>query len=413
MIPQRVAGRNARRGEVSEFGKGARKMTGARPLEGLRVVDLSRLLPGPYATMVLADLGAEVIKVEDTGGGDYLRWMPPLAPAGAAGRSSWAFRALNGGKRGIALDLKRPEGAVALRALVATADVLVESFRPGVMERLGLGYETLAAERPELVYCAITGYGQDGPMAAAPGHDLNYVAMAGVLGMAGPTDGVPGPLPVQVADIGGSLWAVIGILAALEGRRKSGRGGFVDISMTEGAGAFLAAAWAGRLNGEAERAPRGGEVLTGGQACYGTYRCRDGGFVTVAALEAKFWRALCEGIAREDLVGRQFDPAVRAELEAVFATRDEAEWVALLGGGDACVEGVPGFEAWRRHPLTEARGVVVELDDGTRRLRTPVSPRERGGAGAPAHGEHTRAILAELGYGDAEIEALIAAKVAR
>jgi alpha-methylacyl-CoA racemase len=388
-------------------------MSVVRPLEGLRVVDLSRLLPGPFATMVLADLGAEVIKVEDTAGGDYLRWMPPLAPAGAGGRSSWAFRALNAGKRGISLDLKQPEGARILRELVATADVLVESFRPGVMARLGLGFEVLSAERPELVYCAITGYGQDGPMAGAPGHDLNYVAMAGVLGMAGPAGAPPGPLPVQVADIGGSLWAVVGILAALEGRRKTGRGGFVDISMTEGAGAFLAAAWAGRLNGEVEAAGRGGEVLTGGQACYATYLCKDGGFVTVAALEPKFWRALCEGIERPDLVGRQFDPAVRAELEAVFAARDEAEWVARLGGSDACVEGVLGFDAWRGHPMTRERGAVVEAEDGTQRLRTPVGPRDGRAAAAPAHGEHTRAVLAELGYGEADIAALMAKKVAR
>jgi crotonobetainyl-CoA:carnitine CoA-transferase CaiB-like acyl-CoA transferase len=205
------------------------------PLAGIRVLDLSRLLPGPYATLVLADLGADVVKVEDPAGGDYVRWMPPLA-----GQQSGYFHALNRNKRSLALDLRRPGGPEALRRLAARADVLVESFRPGVMDRLGVGWEALSRENPRLVFCSISGYGQTGPYRLRAGHDLDYVALAGVLALNGAPD-APLPLAVQVADVAGGAWpAVAGVLAALVRRSATGRGAHVDVAMVEGALGMLA-----------------------------------------------------------------------------------------------------------------------------------------------------------------------------
>ncbi len=205
------------------------------PLEGVRVLDLSRLLPGPYATLVLADLGADVVKVEDPEGGDYARWMPPLA-----GEQSGYFHALNRNKRSLALDLRRPEGSRAMRRIVRRVDVVVESFRPGVMDRLGVGWEALSRENPALVLCSISGYGQQGPYRERAGHDLDYVALAGVLGVNGPPEH-PVPLGVQVADVAGGSWpAVAGILAALLRRKATGRGAHIDVAMAEGALATMA-----------------------------------------------------------------------------------------------------------------------------------------------------------------------------
>ncbi|HYQ81796.1 MAG TPA: CoA transferase, partial [Anaeromyxobacteraceae bacterium] len=296
---------------------------GRLPLDGVRVLDLSRLLPGPYATLVLADLGADVVKVEEAPGGDYLRWMPPLA-----GEQSGFFHALNRNKRSLRLDLKKPAGAAAFRRLVRRFDVVVESFRPGVMDRLGLGYEALRAAQPGLVLCSISGYGQDGPYRNRAGHDLDYCATAGVLALNGPPER-PLPPGVQVADVAGGSWpAVAGVLAALVRRAATGEGGHVDVSMTDGALAMLVL----QLGGAAARGTplqRAGEMLNGGAACYGVYRTRDGRFVALGALEPKFFRRFCEAAGRPDLAERQFDDGGRgplAELTALFAARTRDEW---------------------------------------------------------------------------------------
>jgi alpha-methylacyl-CoA racemase len=386
-----------------------RTPTDANPLAGVRVLDLSRLLPGPYASLVLADLGADVLKIEAPEGGDYLRWMPPLT-----GKVSWAFFALNSGKRSIALDLKSPEGVDILRTLAKDADVLIEGFRPGVMDRLGCGYEALRQDNPRLVYCAISGFGQNGPYRDAPGHDLGYLALAGVLGLAGPVDRPPQVLPVQVADIGGSLWALVGILAALHARQATGHGRFLDISMTDGATGFLTAALAPHIGGGSKPPARGADTLTGAQACYGVYRTADDRHLAVAPLEPKFWAAFCDKVGHPEWLKRQFDPSLRKDLEHLFSTRTRAEWEALFHGSESCVEPVLEPHELVTHPLHVARSLVIRSSDGLARLKTPLRDPDAPAPGpAPGLGQHTREVLREAGLTDAQIDSLIAAKVVR
>jgi alpha-methylacyl-CoA racemase len=377
-------------------------------LEGLRVLDLTRLLPGGFCSLLLADFGADVVKVEDTGAGDYLRWAEPRFEGGEPSADGAMFLALNRGKRSIRVDLKAPRGRDVLLRLAQTADVLVESFRPGVMDRLGVGYERLRLQNPALVYCAITGYGQDGPFAARAGHDLNYLARTGLLGV---TE-TPAPPAGQIADIGGgALMAAFGILAALRERDRSGEGQLVDVSMADGALSWLAMTAARHFAGS-DVPPRAAAELTGGLVCYLPYRCADG-WVALAALEPKFWRAWCEGAGREDLVEQQFEsPGSHAhrEVEAVMASRTRAEWEAFNDEHDCCLEPVLGVDEALESELVRARGMVVEAGPGrvlgtpVKLSRTPATP-ER--AAAPPLGAHTEAVLADAGYAPAEIEALM------
>jgi crotonobetainyl-CoA:carnitine CoA-transferase CaiB-like acyl-CoA transferase len=388
-------------------------------LDGLRVLDLSRLLPGGFCSLLLADFGADVIKVEDTDAGDYVRWWQPSYAGADPSAGGALFLALNRGKRSVRIDLKTEAGREVLLALVRDADVLLESFRPGVMDRLGVGWERLRAENPRLVYCAITGYGQDGPNRDRAGHDTNYLALAGVLGLTGADGGPPVQAAAQIADVGGgALMAAFGIMAALHEREWSGEGQLVDVSMTDGALSLMAMV-AARVFADG-RAPARGELeLAGGLLCYRPYRCADG-WVALGALEPKFWRAWCEGVGREDLVDRQFDPvgsATHAEVEAVFAARRREEWAAFNDVHDCCLEPVLGLEEALASPLFAARGMVVEVEqpgvaEPVRLLGTPVklsrTPGGPAGAG-PALGEHTDAVLAEAGYDAEAIAALKAA----
>jgi crotonobetainyl-CoA:carnitine CoA-transferase CaiB-like acyl-CoA transferase len=385
------------------------------PLSGVRVLDLTRLLPGPFATMVLADLGADVVKVEDPRGGDWLRVLPPLE-----GEQSAAFHALNRNKRSLALDLRAPAGAAAFRRLAARADAVIESFRPGVMDRLGLGLAALRAGNPRVVLCSISGYGQDGPYAGRAGHDLDYCAIAGVLAANGPPDR-PLPLGVQVADVAGGAWpAVAGILAALLRARATGEGAHVDVSMTEGALALLALplgiAW-----GRGTPVARGAELLSGGAACYGIYRTRDGRSVALGALEPKFFAAFCEAVGRPDLADRQLEgggAGPRAELEALFAARTRDEWAALAAEHDVCLVPVLEGDEPRDDPQLRARGAFVEVPtpyEG-RAMRGVASPVRLRGEEAPRRpaprlGEHADAVLAEAGFSTEEIAALRAGGV--
>ena len=275
-------------------------------LSGIRVLDLSRLLPGGFCSLLLADFGAEVLKVEDTGMGDYIRWSPPFHEGADESARSALFLALNRGKRSIRLDLKTEGGREVLLRLVREHDVVLESFRPGVMQRLGVGYERLREENPRLVYCAITGYGQDGPYTGRSGHDMNYLGLNGLLGLSGDAGGPPVQSAGQIADVGGgALMAAFGILAALRERDSSGEGQLVDVSMFDGSLSWLALV-AARYLADGTPPGRGDLELAGSLVCYRPYACRDG-WVTLGALEPKFWQAWCRGVGREDLVEKQFE----------------------------------------------------------------------------------------------------------
>ncbi len=336
-------------------------MAEARPLDGVTVLDLTRLLPGAAATMLLANFGAEVIKIEEPGG-DYARHMPPFVD-----REGAVFRATNRGKKSIALDLKTQEGKQALRDLGATADVLIEGFRPGVMTRLGLDYETLRPLNERLIYVSLTGYGQTGPLAGAAGHDINYIALGGLLDITG---AIPG---AQIADLaGGSMQAAIGILLALLARQKTGRGQYVDVSMMDGVVWLLALPLA--VYAATGELPRSGEtLLTGRFACYNTYICADGRSVAVGALEPKFWAALCGRLAVPELIAGQFAEgesrtAAIETLRRIFAAKAAAEWLSSFQGDDVCVTLVQDLAEVAAQHQSRDREVIPVLGETPGRM---------------------------------------------
>ena len=392
---------------------------GHRPLEGLRVLDLTRLLPGGFCTLLLADLGAEVLKVEDTSGGDYIRWMPPYYGGKEQqenGTASAYFLALNRNKRSLRLDLKQPAGRDILLRLAEDYDVLVEGFRPGVMERLGVGYDTLAERNPRLVYCAITGYGQNSPLRERSGHDTNYLALAGLLGLTGRRGGPPIQSAGQIADLGGGgLMATIGILTALRERERSGAGQVVDISMFDGALSWLSMVIA-RFFCEKQVPERGDLELAGGIVCYFPYKTKDGGWVSLGALEPKFWHNWCDGVGRQELKEKQFEhPSsdTGKKVAAVFRRRTRDEWTAFAAEHDCCLEPVLDLEEALTHEQTIARHMVIELDQPgmgpVRQVGFPIrlsrTPARIESAG-PALGEQTDEVLKSIGYDEARIEAL-------
>ena len=379
----------------------------ADALTGIRVLDLSRLLPGPFLTMVLADMGADVVKVEDPKIGDYMRQFPP-AKGGISGR----FLAVNRGKRSVALDLKNAAAKDVFLKMVDQADVIVESFRPGVMDKLGLSFAALSARNPKIVVCSISGFGQTGPYVERAGHDLGYIALAGVLGMGGGVAGGAPAMPgVQIADLaGGALWGATAILGALVGRARTGKGAHLDISMTEGALALLAAELGNQDCGA--KPTRGTEAINGGLACYSIYATKDARYLAVGALEPKFWIALNTAIGRPpqvaELIGDQ--TKTRAELAAIFATKTAAEWKEILDKHDCCVEVVLEPSELAAHPLHVAREVFFSIDGGTgvgpiQQTRTPLGTPAKP-TPPPRLGEHTAAVLAEYGIPADAIAAL-------
>lgn len=389
-----------------------------RPLDGIRVLDLTRLLPGNYATQQLADFGADVIKVEPPEG-DPARWSPPMTHEG-----SLYFALLNHNKRSLAIDLKAQAGREALLRLIATADVLVESFRPGVMERLGLGPDVLRSRFPRLVTCAITGYGQDGPDSHLPGHDLNYLGRAGMVDMNRAAPDQPPVLPpTQIADLAaGALPAVIGILLALVGRAATGRGDAVDVSMLDGALALQPVALAGLLAG-IDPQP-GTHQLHGGDPAYAIYCTGDGEYVTLGALEPKFWQRFCYLVGRSDLALLHGPAAwerrdeLRREVAAIFATRTRAEWLSLLADDDTCVGPVQTLRQALDDPQIQARGIVRPTNLGLEAEGMALAPFPRLAHAAPPPdrpppllGEQGIAILTEAGLTSAEIDELIRQRV--
>ena len=384
------------------------------PLTGLRMLDLSRLLPGPYCSLIFADLGADVVKVEEPQGGDYLRHLPPTV-----GENSAAFIALNRNKRSIALDLKSNDGRAAFLRLAKTADVVLESFRPGVLARLGVDYAALSAQQPGIILCSISGYGQDGPDALRAGHDINYIARAGVLACGGEPGGYPLIPGVQIGDVGGgSLLAAVAILAALQERGRTGKGRHLDVSMCEGSLAFMAPHLGARLAAGAPRSPllRGDDSLNGGYACYHVYATRDDRYVALGALEPKFWESFCAAIGREDFVELGYltgdeGRAARKKVAAVFAERTREEWVAFSRNQDFCLEAVLEADEVFADPQHAARGITFDLDDPhlgrkVAQLRVPLRFGEPPKRPAPLLGEHTDEVLAEAGFSGHEIAAL-------
>jgi len=378
-------------------------------LDGIRVLDFSRLLPGGFGTGLLADLGAEVVKIEQPGIGDYMRWLEPRI--GDESAASWV---VDRGKRSIGVDLKSPRGVEVVRRLARTADAVVESFRPGVVDRLGVGYEALHAENPRLVYCSISGYGQDGPLREAAGHDLNYVGRAGILSVTGAEGGRPAIPGVQIGDLaGGALLALTGLLAALVRAARTGEGEHVDVSMTDGAFALLSVHLGDYFaTGEVPGPER--MLLNGCYPCYNVYACADGRHVTVGALEPQFFEALCEVVGRADLVPTRLDPAALPAWREIFLARGRDEWLAAFEGTEACVGPVNDFEEAIRDPQLRHRGMVVESQHAsagaTPQVAPPLKLREHPaapGAAAPRLGEATRAFLREAAYAEDEIEELL------
>lgn len=375
------------------------------PLDGVRVLDLTRLLPGPVCSLHLGDLGADVIKIEDTGNGDY---MPAAARA-----------IINRNKRGLRLDLKSAGGKNAFLALAATADVVMEGFRPGVMERLGVGYADLARLNPRIVYCRITGYGQDGPFRDLAGHDLNYCGYAGAADQMGADAATPALSNLPVADLmGGSLTAAMGILAALFDAARSGQGREVDIALADGVLAHAVMPLA-TLATEGCTRPAGTDTLTGGLPCYAQYATADGRFLAVGALERKFWDAFCAQLGRPDLQElhrtRDIDKAewVRRELAAIIGSRSLAYWTEEFRATDCCVSPVLKLEESLQLEQFRARGMVHETVHPTYGAVTQVAcPVKMSGyefsirMPAPQPGEHNDVILREAGLTPAEIDAL-------
>ena len=383
-----------------------------KPLEGIKILDLTRLLPGPYGTMLLADLGADVVKIEEPKQGDYGRGNPPFI-GGIGSR----HLILNRNKKSMALNLKNAEGkAIFVEMVESWADVLIEQFRPGVMDRLGLGYSDMKKVNPALIYCSLTAFGQDGPYKNVAGHDINYVGVGGVLGITGEKDGPPVIPGIQIADlVGGALFAVIGILTALVDRQQTERGKFIDVSMLDGVVSLLSDS-AAQYFSEGIAPKRGERRLTGVLPQYSIYQTKDGKYVAVGALEEKFWANLCSGIGKPEWAKKlltEKDPLcenMRDEMSRIFLEKTSSEWVDLLMKSDACVTPVNSIEEVFSDPHVLHRKMLIEVDHPKAgRLKQIGMPIKFSGyrgeirLPAPELGEHTEEILYKLGYTKMEI----------
>ncbi len=380
------------------------------PLHGIRILDLSRLLPGPYATMLLGDLGAQVIKIETPGLGDYMRVIPPFIKDARTGDEvGAAFLMVNRNKKSVALNFRNTRGKEVFLRLVRTADVILETFRPGAAEKWGIGYTTARVINPRIVYCSLSGYGQGGPYRDRAGHDLNYIALAGLLAANGAADGPPIPPMVQVADLSGGMLATISILAALIGREKTGVGQYLDVSLFDGA-----LSWASTMMGGTYAAgksvQRGKMQLNGGMACYNVYETRDGKYLTLGAIEPHFWAAFCKAVGREDLNTRAQEFEAIPEVAAIFKTRTFDEWMEIFKNVDACIEPVREFSETLNDPHLKHRGLITEVD-GVKQIGSVFVFAENPNLPPPRQGEHTREVLREIGMSDEEITQLHQAEI--
>jgi len=381
-------------------------------LNDLLVLDLTRLLPGPLCTMLLGDYGADVIKIEDVDHGDPTRHIGSQIEG-----SGTFFRQINRNKRSLAVNLKAEQGREIIYRLIKQADVLVEGFRPGVMKKLGLDYDSLAGVNSRLIYASISGYGQLGSFKHKAGHDLNYTALTGLLELSANESGEPVMPAVQIADIGaGSLMAVIGILMALHDRDKSGKGSFVDISMTRGLLPWLAYAASTLFDGKGLPGRNRGQI-TGAYACYNLYQTADRKYISLGALEPVFWERFCQKVEHPEWIGQQYDPQQQKklliEVQQLFKTKTRQQWVKSFAEVDACCEPVLSLDESVEHPLSIENHFWLKnkVADDHVELLTGFPLLFSGNPGTlrlqpPRHGEHSSQILTELNYSEEEIKVL-------
>lgn len=385
------------------------------PLEGLKILDLSRLAPGPFCSMMLGDLGADVLLIEAPPEGK-MGAMAVLG-RGADAEKVAAYNVLARNKRSLVLNLREQEAREIFYKLADDADVVLEGFRPGVVKRLGVDYETLIKRNPRLVYCSLSGFGQTGPYSNLVGHDINYISVGGALGMIG-WPGQPPTIPANViADFaGGGLHAAFGILAALMGREKTGKGQYVDIAMSDGVLALLAS-FVGPVLMGGESPGRGTNLLNGSVPHYNVYECADGGWISIGSLEPHFFVNLCKALGCEQFIPRQYDPSAREEIRAYFETKfrekPRDEWFRILSETDICAGPIYSLREALDDPHNRARGMVVEVDHptlgkiphlgiATKLSETPGSVRTT----APLPGQHTDDVLASLGFDATAVAAL-------
>ena len=370
-----------------------------QPLNGIRILDLSRLLPGPYVTQLFADLGAEIIKVEKPGVGDYARDF--TAEMGLAGM----FDAVNRGKKSLGLDYRSPRGRRLFLELRKTADVVVESFRPGAVKNWGIGYDDVRAVKQDIVYCSLSGYGQEGPYRDRAGHDINYTAIGGALMLNVPPSGIPMPYSLPLSDLAGGMLAAVAILAALTGRDRSQKGCYLDVSLLDGMVALVTPLIGGSyFHGQKTGAQS--SPITSGKPYYAVYQTSDGKFISFAPIETHFWDRFCKRIERPDLSARQFDPAIEEELTRLFLQKTRAEWMSLLGEIDACIEPVNSFEEMLYDPHVQSRGHVHMQDGKPIRMNSPFVFARAEPSDPPRLGQDTREILSALGLAEDELAQL-------
>ncbi|MCX8117662.1 MAG: CoA transferase [Desulfobacterota bacterium] len=381
------------------------------PLSGLKLLDLSRLLPGPYCSLLLADLGMDVLKVEDPDQGDYMRTMGPVRR-----KDSAYFTALNRNKKSMTLNLKTEQGREIFYRLIQTYDIVLEGFRPGVMDRLGVGYESLKKKNPKVILCSLSGYGQDGPYRDRSGHDINYIGLGGILELTGTKESGPVIPGVQIADIGaGGMMAAIAILSAALYREKTGEGQHLDIAMHDGVLSWLSI-HAGRYLMDRLLPVRGEMHLSGRYACYQVYPTRDGRYMSLGALEPKFWQNFCEAVGKPELIPKQFvegeeQTRIIHEIKDLFKTKTLKEWTDFFKEVDACCEPILTLEEVFEHPQVLYRRMLIEYDHPTEGklqqvgnpIKSSLFPYEPP-LPSPQRGEHTMEVLKEIGYSEKEIE---------
>jgi len=383
------------------------------PLDGIRVLDLSARMPGPMCAQILADLGAEVVKIESPLAPDFFRGLQPLV-----GGTGSLFHVCNRNKKGMALELRHPRGREVFLRLVRKSDVVVEAFRPGTMERMKIGYDVLKEARPGLIYCALTAFGQDGPYRLRPAHDLNLLALSGVLDLLGVKDGPPIVPPIQMSGLGGALQGAVGILAALLSRQRDGRGQFIDVSLLDGVSAFGVLEMSRCMAGH--HVPKRG--LTeggGGYACFNVYPTADGRSLSLGCLEPHFWENFCRAVGRESLITEQWAPLQRqdemiAEIQSILSTRPLEEWLRIFDPEKICVAPVNTFEEALEDPHIRHRETWFsgELPNGGGKVPQAALPVSFGEGRPgwrfhpPQLGEHTGEILRQMGLADVEIDEL-------